>query len=217
MEQKGKTILEAEIIYGAMRRERFWQIGFGIMALCAMGAIGSASAVIVSYRPPAPVLIPFDPATGLAVPNASVTGVSLDERTAVVQSLIHQYVTSRETYNQIDNDVRINRVLARTVGTARQSLLRLWDSGSDDYLPKRYGTRTQVEVVINSITLLGENRIQVRMRKQLSSPDGTTVGNFTAVAIFAFSPTEEKTLEAVWQNPLGFSVSEYQLYKDRKE
>lgn len=217
MEQKGKTILEAEVIYGALRRERFWQLGFGIMTLCAVAAIGAASTVVVSYRPPAPILIPFDPATGLAVPNASVTGVSLDERTAVVQSLFHQYVTSRETYNQIDNDLRINRVLARTTGTARQGLLRLWDSGSEDYLPKRYGTRTQVEVVINSITLLGENRIQVRMRKQLSSPDGTTVGNFTAVASYDFTAIEETTLEAVWQNPLGFTVSEYQLYKDRRE
>lgn len=217
MAASGKTILEAEVIYGALRREKFWQIGFGLMSVAAVASVCAAAAVIVSFRPPAPVVVPFDPQTGLSVPNASVTGISLDERPAVAQSLIYRYVQDRETYNQLDNDIRINSALSRTVGTARGGLIGLWDSGSEDYLPDRYGTRTQVEVVISSITLLDDSRAQVRMRKQLTSPDGVTVGNFTAVLSFNFASVEEKTLEAVWRNPLGFTISEYALYQDRRE
>ncbi|KIT16571.1 virB8 family protein [Jannaschia aquimarina] len=217
MSEAAGTILEAEVIYGALRREKFWQIGFAGMALVAMVSVGSAAGILYAMRPPAPVVVPFDPATGLAVPNASVEAISLDERTAVVQSLVWQYVTDRETYNQIDNDVRINRALARTDGTARRAFLALWDSGSDQFLPDRYGDRAQVEVVITSITPLPNDRVQVRMRKRLTNPDGATVGNFTAVIGYKFAPGEERTLEAVWANPLGFTVSEYSITQDRRE
>lgn len=212
-----QTILDAEIIYGAMRRERFWQILFAAMAVMAMGAIGSAAAVMVLLRPPAPIVVPFDPTTGLAVPNASVDAISLDERDAVVQSLIYQYVQDRETYNQVDNDLRIRRALSRSHGTARTNLLRLWDSDAEGNLPGRYGSRTQVDAVITGITLLSNGRAQVRMRKRLRNPDGATVGNLTAVIGYEFRPGEERTLEAVWQNPLGFQITEYSLTNDRRE
>jgi type IV secretion system protein VirB8 len=212
-----ETILDAEVIYGAMQRERLWKFAFAGMTVAAVVAISSASAVMVWHKPLAPIVIPFDPETGMAVPNASVEAVTLSERTAVVQSLVYQYVIDRETYNQIDNDIRINRALARTEGNARTGLVELWDSGSEKYLPTRYGDRTQVEVVVTGITLLDENRVQLRMRKRLSNPDGATVGNFTAVIGFQFETSEQPTLEAVWRNPLGFLVTNYQLYQDRRE
>ncbi|MFG6526455.1 MULTISPECIES: virB8 family protein [unclassified Sulfitobacter] len=215
MNDDPKTILEAEVIYGAMRRERFWQIGFGAMALSAVIATVASALVLTSVRPPAPIVVPFDPTTGNVVPNASVEAVSLDERKAVIQAQVFQYVQDRETYNQIDNDIRINRALAKSTGTARKGLVRLWDSGSEDFLPDRYGNKTQVKVVITSISILDTGRVQVRMRKRLDSPDGSTLGNFTAVVGYEFQPGEERTLEAVWKNPLGFSVTEYEIYADR--
>ncbi len=217
MADTAKTILEAEVIYGAQQREKFWKIATAGMTTTAIFAIGIAGAVMIWHRPPAPVVVPFDPATGMAVPNANVVGVTLNERTAVVQSLVYQYVIDRETYNQIDNDIRINRALSRTEGTARQGLVGLWDSGSEGYLPDRYGDRTQVEVVVTGITLLDEGRVQVRMRKLLTNPDGSTTGNFTAIIGYDFDPNTQPTLEAVWRNPLGFTVTQYELYGDRRE
>ena len=217
MANKEQTLLDAEIIYGAMRREKIWQMLFIGMTLAAIIAVGATSFVLAAMRPPAPVIVPFDPDTGLAVPNAAVEGISLDEQGAVVQSLVYRYVVDRETYNQLDNDIRIARALSRSVGTARAGLLRQWDSGSTEFLPDRYGERTQVDTVITSITILENGRVQVRMRKTLRSSDGETAGNFTAVLAYEFAPGEERTLEAVWQNPLGFTVTEYALYQDRRE
>ncbi|MCZ4354785.1 type IV secretion system protein [uncultured Sulfitobacter sp.] len=211
-----KNVLEAEIIYGAMQREKIWKIAFAGMAVTAAVAVFASAAVMVWHKPPAPIVVPFDPTTGMAVPNASVEAVTLDERAAVVQALVYQYVTDRETYNQIDNDLRINRALARTKGTARRGLVELWDSSSERYLPDRYGDRTQVDVVVTGITLLDEDRVQVRMRKRLTNPDGSNTGNFTAVIGYDFEAEEQATLEAVWRNPLGFVVTDYELYQDRR-
>lgn len=217
MADKNQYILETEVIYGAMQRENIWKIAFAGMTVAAVVSISAAAAVLIWVRPPAPIVVPFDPETGMAVPNAAVQAVSLDERPAVVQSLVYQYVIDRESYNQLDNDIRINRALDRTTGAARQGLVALWDSGSAQYLPGRYGDRTQVDVVVTSITMLGDDRVQVRMRKRLTNPDGASTGNFTAVIGFQFNPAQEATLEAVWRNPLGFRITQYELYQDRRD
>lgn len=210
-----QTVLDAEVIYGAQRRERVWQLSFAGMTAVAVLSLGAAAFVVAAVRPPAPIIVPFDPNTGMAVPNAAVGAISLDERSAVVQSLVYQYVVDRETYNQLDNDIRINRALQRSHGAARRGLVRQWDSGSDDYLPRVYGAKTSVETVVTSITIIDEGRLQVRMRKRLRSPDGETLGNFTANVAYTFEPGEERTLEAVWQNPLGFVVNKYSIFADR--
>lgn len=217
MKEDPQTILDAEIIYGAIQREKLWKVAFAAMTAATLVSVCASAAVMLSYRQPAPIVVPFDPTTGLAVPNASVEAVSLDERTAVVQSLVYQYVIDRETYNQIDNDIRINRALARTTGAARAALVGLWDSGSENFLPTRYGDRTQVEVVVTGITLLDENRVQVRMRKRLVNGDGASIGNFTVIIGFEFATSEQTTLEAVWRNPLGFTINQYNLNQDRLE
>ena len=217
MADKTQNILETEVIYGAMQREKTWKMAFAAMTATTVISVTAAAAVMVWHKPPAPIVVPFDPTTGMAVPNAAIDAVSLNERQAVVQSLVYQYVIDRETYNQLDNDVRINRALARTKGNARRGLVELWDSGSERFLPNRYGDRTQVDVVVTGITLLDEDRVQVRMRKRLTNPDGANTGNFTAVIGFDFVTSEQSTLEAVWRNPLGFTVTEYELYQDRRD
>lgn len=127
MADNDKSILEAEVIYGAMQRERLWKIAFAGMTAAAIVSVCSSAAVMIWHQPPAPIVVPFDPETGMAVPNAAIGSVSLNERSAVVQSLVYQYVIDRESYNQIDNDVRINRALSRTLGAARTGLVELWD------------------------------------------------------------------------------------------
>lgn len=217
MAKEASSILEAEVVFGALRRERLWQwIGAGSVAT-ALVALATASVVVMSYRPPAPVVVPFDPATGVAVPNAAVGSIRLDEERAVIEALAFQYVMDRETYNQIDNDIRINRALARTAGTARAELRRLWDSSQEGNWPSRYGGRTQITASITGIALLGGDRVQVRMRKRLTNPDGASEGGFTVVLKYEFRAGEEKTLEAVWQNPLGFTVTEYAVTAERRE
>ena len=141
----------------------------------------------------------------------------LYEQLDAATRLLRGDVTDRETYNQLDNDLRVERVLAESDGAAAASLRALWTSGSEAYPPDTYGEDARLEVEILSITLISANRAQVRLRKRLSSPRGSQTGLFTATLMFAFRPEERRSIDEVWQNPFGFTVTEYAIRSDRLE
>lgn len=212
-----KDVVEEELVYGALRREQQWRVigltgaGFGVVGCLA------AAAVTLLMEPPLPVVVPYDPESGLALPNATVEAVRLSERPAVIESQIYRYILDRESYNQLDNDLRVNRVLAQSIGAAETSMRAMWTSGQENYPPTRYGATSEMAVEIASITLIGENRAQVRLRKRLTSPQGSQVGLFTATLMFEFRPERARSIDDVWQNPFGFTVTQYAIRSDRSE
>jgi len=212
-----REIIEEELVYGARRRELFWQ-KLGVTGL-GFGALGCLAAALVAIldTDPAPLIVPFDSETGMALPNAVVEAVTLTERPAIIEAQIYRYVTDREAYNQLDNDLRVAHVLAQSDGAAATSLRALWTSGHEDYPPQNYGEDARLEVEILSITLISANRAQVRLRKRLSAPRGSQTGLFTATLMFAFRPEERRAIDDVWQNPFGFTVTEYAIRSDRLE
>lgn len=211
------AIVEEELVYGALRREELWRkIGIGGAVFGVLGCL-SAAAVALLIEVPAPVVVPYDPATGLALPNATVQAVTLAERPAVIEAQIYRYITDRETYNQLDNDLRVRRVLAQSNGAAEASMRAMWTSGQQSYPPTRYGATSEMAVEIASITLIGKNRAQVRLRKRLRSPQGVQDGAFTATLMFEFHPEATRAIDDVWQNPFGFTVTQYAIRSDRPE
>ncbi len=211
------TIVEEELVYGALRREEIWRkLGIGGAVFGVMGCLSAAAVALLIETPP-PVVVPFDPATGLALPNAAVQTVTLAERPAVIEAQIYRYITDRETYNQLDNDLRVRRVLGQSKGAAEASMRATWTSGQKNYPPSRYGAGAEIAVEIASITLIGENRAQVRLRKRLTGPQGAQDGAFTATLMFEFRPETPRGLDEVWQNPFGFTVTQYAIRSDRAE
>ena len=212
-----REIVEEELVHGALRRERLWQlIGLGGAGFGVLGCL-AAAIVALSIKAPMPVVVPYDPDTGMALPNATVATVSLAERPAVIEAQIFRYILDREAYNQLDNDLRVRRVLAQSSGAAEASMRDMWTSGQEHYPPDRYGPSSEMAVEITSITLIGENRAQVRLRKRLTGPQGTQTGSFTATLMFAFHPEQTRSLDDVWQNPFGFTVTHYAIRSDRSE
>ena len=210
-------ILEEELIYGARRRERVWKAIAGASALFGvMGCLAAAAVAVLDADPP-PALVAYDPDTGLALPEATVQAVSLAERPAVIQAQVFRYVADRETYNQLDNDLRVSRTLAMSEGGAADTLRALWTSGHDAYPPKAYGENARIDVEVLSIALITNDRAQVRLRKRLTAPEGVTTGLFTATLLFGFAPEERRSIDEVWGNPLGFVVREYAITSDRLE
>lgn len=212
-----RELVEEELVYGALRREQLWRmIGLGGAGFGVVGCLAAAAVALMVEAPP-PVVVPYDPATGMALPNARVETVSLAERPAVIEGQIYRYIYERETYNQLDNDLRVRRVLAQSSGAAETSMRAIWTSGQETYPPTRYGTSAEMAVEIASITLIGENRAQVRLRKRLTSPQGVQDGSFTATLMFAFQPERTRSIDDVWQNPFGFTVTQYAIRSDRSE
>ena len=210
-------ILEEELIYGARRRERVWKAIAGASALFGVTGCLAAAAVAVLDADPPPALVAYDPDTGLALPEATVQAVSLAERPAVIQAQVFRYVADRETYNQLDNDLRVRRTLAMSDRGAADTLRALWTSGHDAYPPEAYGPNARIDVEVLSIALITNDRAQVRLRKRLTAPEGVTTGLFTATLLFGFAPEERRSIDEVWGNPLGFVVREYAITSDRLE
>lgn len=212
---KAADTVTEELIYGALRREGQWKVlGLSGMTFGAVMGIGMMM-LALSHETPPPALVPFDPSTGMAVPTANVTTISMNERAAVQNSLIYSYVRDRETYNQLDNDLRVRSVLKRSVGDAEASMRALWSSESPNYPPKKYGDKARMEVDVVSITPITNDRVQVRINKRLRDQNGETSGSFTVTLAFDFTPAEQRELSDVWANPFGFKVREYAITSDR--
>jgi type IV secretion system protein VirB8 len=210
-------VIEEELVYGARRREVMWQkLGLSGLGFGVIGCLAAASVAILDVDPP-PMIVPFDTETGLALPNAIVRAVSLTERPAIIEAQVYRYVIDRETYNQLDNDVRVRTVLDQSDGAAANGLRALWTSGHEAYPPDSYGTEARLEVEVLSITHISSNRAQVRLRKQLNTPRGNQNGLFTATLLFEFRPENSRSIDDVWQNPFGFTVTEYAIRSDRLE
>ncbi|QEE36329.1 type IV secretion system protein [Octadecabacter sp. SW4] len=210
-------IIEEELVYGARRRELMWQkLGLTGMAFGMAGCLAAALVALFDVDPP-PMIVPFDSETGMALPNAMVEAVSLTERPAIIEAQVYRYVIDRETYNQLDNDVRVRRVLDQSDSAAAAGLRALWTSGHEAYPPDSYGTDARLEVEVLSITHISANRAQVRLRKRLTSPRGSQNGLFTATLMFEFRPENSRSIDDVWQNPFGFTVTEYAIRSDRLE
>ncbi|MEI4234683.1 type IV secretion system protein [Roseovarius sp. D22-M7] len=212
-----RELVEEELVYGALRREQLWRmIGLGGAGFGVVGCLAAAAVALMVEAPP-PVVVPYDPETGMALPNATVETISLAERPAVIEAQIYRYILDREIYNQLDNDLRVRRVLAQSMGSAEASMRATWTSGQDSYPPTRYGPSAEMAVEIASIILIGENRAQVRLRKRLSSPQGVQDGSFTATLMFDFQPEQTRAIDEIWQNPFGFTVTQYAIRSDRSE
>jgi len=209
--------IEEELIYGARRREQLWQkLGLGGMAFGIIGCL-SAAAVAVLDVDPDPVVVPFNPETGMALPNAQVETQRVTENQAIIESVAFRYVTDRETYNQLDNDVRVRSILERSDGAALASMRSLWDSANPNYPPEVYGDNARLDVEVLSINRIGVDRVQLRLRKRLTSNQGVQAGLFTATMLFEFRPEERRSIDDVWSNPFGFTVIEYSIRSDRLE
>ena len=211
------AIIEEELVYGALRRERLWQ-RLGLLGLIfgILGCLSAAAVAILDVDPP-PVVVPYDPETGFALPEASVGATTVTENRAIIEAEVFRYVTDREVYNQLDNEVRIRSVLRRSDGAAQASLRQIWNSANAEYPPSVYGPNARLDVEILSINLIGNNRATVRLRKRLTSIQGVQAGLFTATLLFEFRPEESRSIDQVWTNPFGFTVAEYSIRSDRLE
>ena len=87
---------------------------------------------------------------------------------------------------------------------------RLWTNSSENYPPNLYGRDVLITVTVRSISLLDNNTAQVRFTRRLERTGNAAVErDFVATLGFEFRPRVE--LEAVWRNPLGFTVTSYRI------
>ena len=211
MSQDVVQSFQDEVFFGLQRRVKLfgWLAMLAMaLALCAMLAL----VIVLPLKEIRPYVVMVDRATGESELVVSTLPGALTERDAVRQAELVRYVTERETYDNADNATRIPQVLVTSEGQAADSLKALWNSAAPRYPPAVYGANTLIRVRIRSITVLDDTTAQVRFTRALEEPGMHPVERaFVATVGFAFRPRTERTLEAVWKNPLGFVVTNYRV------
>ena len=203
-------IWEEEIYASAKASERrAWRvaIGAGVLGLLGLGH----SALTLSQHRIEPVVIAIDKATGLHEVRSRLGTVTLDDHEAVTQSYLFRYVRDRETYDPMDNVPRIEAVYAESEGEAADSLAAIWASGNPNHPTTLYGDRARVTTLIRSISFIDADTASVQLRKTVQSGAAKETADFVATVDFRFATGGERLIEAVWANPLGFTVTAYRI------
>jgi type IV secretion system protein VirB8 len=213
MPQRTDTVhrFEDEVFFGLQRRATLlgWVAALSLLiALCAVGAM----VAMLPLKEIRPYVVMVDRQTGESELLVSTRPADLSESEAVREAELVRYVTERETYDVADNRERILRVLATSQDQAAASLRALWTREADQYPPALYGEDSLIRVKIRSVARLNDTTAQVRFTRTLEQPGlQPVVRAFVATIGFAFQPRVERTLEAVWANPLGFTVTSYRI------
>ena len=153
-----------------------------------------------------------DKTTGQAERIVQVQPTGISDEQAVKESLLIAYINDRESYIRAGLQERLESVQRRSSETASESLLRLWtDSSSNaDYPPRIYGAGAEVAIKVKAINFLGPEVAQVRFEKTLRRPRQDAITrSFIATIGFKFDPRQQRQLQLVWENPLGFIVNNY--------
>jgi type IV secretion system protein VirB8 len=200
-----------ELLFGIRRQRNVMAaVACGCLAIAAL-SLGAVIA-LTPLKQVRPYVVMIDRATGAAEKIVEVQPVDMAEIEAVRQAELVRYVTDRETYHVADNAERIPAVLTRSTAQAEDSLRALWTPSNADYPPNLYGEAVVVRVVVRSVAILSEDTAQVRFSKTREAFGETPITrDFVATLTFEFRPRVERRLEAVWRNPLGFTVTAYRV------
>ncbi len=202
---------DVDLVMGPRRSARIaW-----IVASCAIVMAALLAIVLIAMLPlrrTEVFTVLVDSTTGAAERIYEVEPTGIADQEAVKEALLVSYVTDRESYFRAGIQERLESVHRRSSDGARSSLQELWSKGSRDYPPTTYGPNAEIDVSVKSITFLQPTVAQIRFVKTLKRPNQEAVTQpFVATASFKFDPQRERSLERVWENPLGFIVSAYRV------
>lgn len=188
----------------------------------AFGAIATAQAISIAYMMPLKESVPYlgivDKDTGQAERVVEVSRANINDSDAIKQSLLFGYVVDRETFDPSDNEARIPAVYRKSAGSAAQDLRNLWSPENPNYPPKLYGDSSRIKVKILSITPVTANTATVRFEKIWTAPNtDDRIGKFFATVTYEFQPAQQSTVEMVWENPMGFTVTGYRTNAESME
>ncbi len=204
------AVWEEELFASASRRARqAWKVTAAALGIAAI-ALGH-SLVTLTRHSVEPVIITLDKVTGMAEVRARLVDMDLASDEAVTQSLIYRYVRDRETYDASDNAARIERVYATSTGQAAESLYALWDAENRKHPAALYGNDTRVTVAIRSISFIDVDTASLRIRKTVTRGGASSDSDYVVTLGFAYARGGERLIEAIWRNPLGFTVTSYRI------
>lgn len=208
---------EDELFFTLRQQRNNWaKIAIGSVALALLSIF--CLLIILPLNETRPFVVMVDKTTGQAEKVVEVRPATLDQQDAVRQAELVSYVVDRETFDPADNAIRIPDVMTRSKDNAAETLASLWSASSNQYPPTVYGSDIRVRVVVKSISISPSARrnapdlARVRITKYREEKGRETAERtFVATVGFVFQPNANAQLQAVWKNPLGFTVVSYRI------
>ena len=203
-------VWEEELFASAMlSARRAWRLTGCAFVLAALG-VGHSLYALSSHKIE-PVVITVDNQTGLSQVRSRIGDVTLDDDEAITQSYLYRYVRDRETYDPIDNAKRIEGVYAESTEQAAESLFAVWGEDTMEHPSNIYGDRGKVTVRIRSISFIDPDTASLHIRKLIRDGGAVAERDYVVTLDFRYARGGERVLEALWQNPLGFTVTSYRI------
>ncbi|MEO1986436.1 MAG: type IV secretion system protein [Martelella sp.] len=207
------TGFEADLILQPRRSERrAWMVAGAASGIAVLLAF--CIFFMMPLRTTEVFTVLVDKTTGEAEKIIQVQPTNIDDQRAIKESLLVSYVTDRESFYPAGIQERLEAVLRMSKGQAADTLRTLWTNTAEneDYPPRVYGAGSEVSVKVRAINFLRDDVAQVRFEKTLRKPRQAPITRqFIATIGFEFDPRTERQLERVWENPLGFVVTNYNV------
>lgn len=181
-------------------------------------AIGLSSVIgwvlLLPLKTVEPYVFVVDKTTGQTERVVAVDGLELTNEEAIIQSNLWSYVINRESYDSYDNEFRYKNVVRMSSERALKDYQGIWAQDNPQHPNIIYGSGVRLHVAIRSVTIINENQnlAQVEVdftRKQANTKDRKATG--VATVRFEYTPSNNTSIEDVWNNPLGFKVLEYRM------
>ncbi|PZX12451.1 type IV secretion system protein VirB8 [Palleronia aestuarii] len=202
---------DIDLVTGPRRSARIAWLVAGCSVIVSV-LLAIVLVVLLPLRSTEVFTVLVDSTTGAAERIYQVQPTGIEDAEAMKQALLVAYVNDRESYFRAGIQERLESVRRRSAGQARRTLVELWSEDSESYPPRVYGPGAQVDVEVRSITFFEPEVARVRFTKILQRPNRDTVRqSFVATVEFDFRPRQERSLERVWENPLGFEVTSYRV------
>lgn len=208
---------EDELFFSLRRQRTIWaRVAVASLVLTFMSLL--CVIIILPLNETKPYVVLVDKTTGEAEKIVQVRPANIEQQDAVVQAELVSYITDRETYDAADNRERITDVMVRSKDNAAETLKAVWNISSPTYPPTIYGKDTRVTVIVKSISITKSTQsgqldiARVRVVKHREDNGLGIVERAYIVTVgYKFTPDVQATLETVWKNPLGFTISTYRI------
>lgn len=185
-----------------------WRVatGLGVVAVCEALAL----VTLVPLKTVEPYTLLVDRQTGFVQALKPVDAQLVSADRALTQSFLVQYVIAREGYDRdtVQSDYR--KVGLWSTGQARSDYVSAMQATNPDSPLNRYPGSTIVDVLVKSVTPVGNNSAMVRYDTRRRDARGQAGASQSWVAVIRYRYSgEPMSIADRFVNPLGFQVERY--------
>lgn len=178
-------------------------VSLTIAALCAASLV-----LLLPLKSYEPYVIEVDKTTGyLEVKRPLVYG-SITPSEAVTTMFAVRYILARETYDPVNLQKDFNDTQAFSSGTALTDFHKYYAPDSPQNPVNIYGRRARIIPTVKSVDIQDGSRALVRFSLRTIEGGTETSSDWLATLTYSYAETAIENQKR-FDNPLGFSVSDY--------